>query len=513
MPISLNIKLQVARKLLYKNVARCSCGCSVCQSHCGESTLQPSLPLRVVAIAVLCTSCSDVVQSHLITQGSNPIGLVYSLPKGQVLVNASRTQISAADVVQAQAKLDQATAAVEKDKASVSAATGDATKLAAAQAALQTDQATLSAAVNVLTVAKNNVGKYQESASFTLLPIVPDPTAQYVVDLNHEPTRDDTVSLAVINGLLSSTSLTSVDQTPNIIVTLADTIITALQVAAGDPFVAASPGARPPKPSCNTYSIAEIFDPLSTSELKRVTDSLRTHSASITINNLSLTGVQPPIPIQQSEPSQDVSGIVYRVAVIKRIEGGDFNCKNITASLDSIQPDSNDMIFFYYAGHGFRLGGQASRFPRLYCGAASPKGTPLLEDVTMAFWTRPKAPKLVWSIADACNASQPPVAAFPSDITAAQKRKAALKRLFGGYTGTVLMAGADVEQYSWYNVDGSGSLFSLQLLQALQAEFSQGDAASWDRLLMSSIKAFQVPSGGQMYIQQPIYTSTLRVRL
>lgn len=127
----------------------------------------------------------------------------------------------------------------------------------------------------------------------------------------------------------------------------------------------------------------------------------------------------------------------------------------------------------------------------------------------MALWAKATTPQLVWSWADACNAeAPPPPPAVAADASAKARRAAAVKKLFGQHTGTLLMAGADTGQYSFYFPDGGQ--FSKQMIEALEDELDLGPQANWDRVLTAGTKPFQTKYQGRVYIQQPIHTSTLR---
>ncbi len=45
--------------------------------------------------------------------------------------------------------------------------------------------------------------------------------------------------------------------------------------------------------------------------------------------------------------------------------GNEFNKYNVQAAVDKIRPNSNDIVMFYYSGHGFRFSADDSKFPRM----------------------------------------------------------------------------------------------------------------------------------------------------
>lgn len=209
--------------------------------------------------------------------------------------------------------------------------------------------------------------------------------------------------------------------------------------------------------------------------------------------------------------AREIASATSRTSNVQVIKGNDFNCSNIIGALNALTMGPKDIVMFFYAGHGFRVFGQRSRFPRLWCNATTPAGTPLLEDITMALWTRAPQPRLVFSMADACNADLGAPPPQPADDAAKVRRKEAMTRLFAEHRGTLLLAGADMGEFSWYNVLGTaGGQFTLQLMRSLEEEFDRGKQASWDRVITQATRAFQTLYGERMYIQRPIHDSTLR---
>ncbi|NUB25278.1 caspase family protein [Azospirillum brasilense] len=186
-----------------------------------------------------------------------------------------------------------------------------------------------------------------------------------------------------------------------------------------------------------------------------------------------------------------------------RLQNEKFNCEGINEALGDLQIGADDVVMFYYSGHGYRLFNDQSRFPRLAC-SRNPVGNPQLEDAAMTLRTR-KA-RLVIAIADSCNSFLGQVPAMMSG----PEGEAALRRLFDGYQGTLILAGADYGQFSWYTQ--SGGVFSAQLFDALTNELEKQDSARWERVITAATRASETNYNGRIYIQQPIVLSTLQLR-
>jgi hypothetical protein len=289
-------------------------------------------------------------------------GVAYSLPKAQVTLNASRHRVATTDpradlavadlafatekdpekkaiigavqqllgaIVSASDLVNAANNLVTKDQAAVSAAQtalSDDTAAKAAATKIATDKKTLSEAQDKLAKEKLSLDtanaslakaqaafpKWQETATLTVIPAVPDPTARYVANLAHEPTRDDTLKISVVNGLLSSSNTVSTDQTPNLIVSLADAAITAGSFPGVKGVAAPAPVATIDDVrtalDCS-YDIVEVFDPTSDEQKAVVDADLSAVNSHITLEVASsLPGDSGAAPPDQTD------GLVYRIA-------------------------------------------------------------------------------------------------------------------------------------------------------------------------------------------------------
>jgi hypothetical protein len=208
-------------------------------------------------------------------------------------------------ITSAQKQLDDDTAAKKADPVLAS----DKAKLAAATAKQQADQTAVDAAQLLLTAAQTGVPTWTETAALSLLPISPDPAARYVANISHEITRDDTQKFSVVNGLLTSSTVTSTDQTPNLIIAIADTAITLATLGGG--AIHPSPASQVSAASTNcNYDTAVTFDPLDQNELDAAQNVLRAHNSNIGLT--IYTGVTPVSTGKKLISTTD--GLVYRIA-------------------------------------------------------------------------------------------------------------------------------------------------------------------------------------------------------
>jgi hypothetical protein len=294
-----------------------------------------NVPIAIALCAFL-AACADVVTSQRVSSTAAD-GFVYSLPKGQVLLTASRTPFTQSDIKSSEDDLAKAASALQQDDSDLKSAQAakDATKISAAQSAKQLHQIAFDQATAALSVAKSNQGKWKETASLNVLPIAPDPSARYVGRLSHNWTRDDTLKISVINGLLTSSSITSVDQTPNIIIKVAEAAITfATGIPVPAPTPAASAASEAAAPASCYYSIAEVFDPVQSGERDNINKLLADPSIYAKIR-LSIPAADQSIEkpaVQLTNPSE-ISGLVYRIATPVEIK-----VVATTSAMDPNQP-------------------------------------------------------------------------------------------------------------------------------------------------------------------------------
>jgi hypothetical protein len=244
-----------------------------------------------------------------------PPGVVYALPKGQFLLQASRREIVPTDLAAATTALSAAADTVKKDWAAIATAKaklvsdtdgdkdgkgkGSPLALATDQAAIDSlvqgmvaDQMVLDQATANFTKAQKALGLGIETFTLAQLPVGPDPGARYVAHLSHSALRDDNIKVDLGTGLLTAATTSSTDQSVNALVSLAETAITlASFFGAGIPLAPPSAANAAPagpndvtppafSPEC-TYELAEIFDPLNPADVDRVNNMLRAHNATI----------------------------------------------------------------------------------------------------------------------------------------------------------------------------------------------------------------------------------------
>ncbi|HEY4214102.1 MAG TPA: caspase family protein [Steroidobacteraceae bacterium] len=204
---------------------------------------------------------------------------------------------------------------------------------------------------------------------------------------------------------------------------------------------------------------------------------------------------------------------------ITLLEDAKFSCEAISTAVKQLTPAADDVVVFYYSGHGFRTAAQSSSFPDFYCGGTqrfakvtddshtkSMSGkragtailgfcgaTPLdpycsLAGVATAL--KAKGAHLTLAFADTCNVLIPALPPLGQPKFAPSGPNPALTRLLITSSGSVTMSGSIPKQYSWYLP--TGGLFTTQLIAALDTSTGSGHAGDWSEVVTLATKEIQI---------------------
>jgi len=185
------------------------------------------------------------------------------------------------------------------------------------------------------------------------------------------------------------------------------------------------------------------------------------------------------------------------------ISGAKFGCTEILKAVADLQAKPNDVIIFYYSGHGFapesdpsRPGTPAaSRFPWFFCNPENKR--PNLEAIGRDL--KAKGARLVITVADTCNIILPVAEAPLASKGVIEER---IRAMFLNYKGSILVTSSKREQESWYNP--TGGLFTVKFLRLLREPPDVDQSKLWDAILERARERILVDSsGGRQIIQEP----------
>lgn len=178
------------------------------------------------------------------------------------------------------------------------------------------------------------------------------------------------------------------------------------------------------------------------------------------------------------------------------IDDKNFNKSSVDNALYKLSPGSNDIVVFFYSGHGFRWSNQASRYP--FMSLRYSDYTPINSTTTMSLeevynTVKSKGARFNLVIGDCCN-SDIGVTQRGGEVSLSGKNQnqgklARLQELFLKTKGSYIFAAASPGETSCGNAIDGGYLTS-SFFQSLSQEtsFMSQDTPSWETVINRSIK-------------------------
>lgn len=177
------------------------------------------------------------------------------------------------------------------------------------------------------------------------------------------------------------------------------------------------------------------------------------------------------------------------------IDGYALNAENVLAAIARMQVGSDDVVVFYYSGHGGRKRDRTSRFPLLDIRYAN--GSLLDVDTAKDAVVR-NSPRLAVVISDACNSVIGESSSRSRPIAPAA---VGARRLWRDWRGLVQMTAATPGEFAWGN--DSGGKFTLALIEAMH-DVSAIEDANWDLLGSQATRPLiGIDRGGRRVTQTP----------
>jgi len=181
---------------------------------------------------------------------------------------------------------------------------------------------------------------------------------------------------------------------------------------------------------------------------------------------------------------RDISQYTEMRENTQQISGNDVTRGNVNSAINNLSVGSNDVVFFYYSGHGFNPG--RSKWPAMSLN----DGSLTLKEVKATL--KRKKPRLLIVMADTCNSFTggrfPPLGSARGSDN--------YKELFLKYQGVITASSSKPGQYSWGN-ERIGGLYTYQFLGSLNQELSSTQRPSWDALMSRANKFIQAGGSSQ----------------
>jgi len=201
--------------------------------------------------------------------------------------------------------------------------------------------------------------------------------------------------------------------------------------------------------------------------------------------------------------------------------GQQCRASELDAVLNKLNPNSSDIIFFYFTGHGWN--NRQNEYPSLILGNANTDRATLenssrnLLDIYQRL--RAKNARLTIAIGEACNKERSDSPAAPSSnrqpdyMKTTAYRPERFNRLFREYQGGVVMASSQRGQLS--NCDPKGGLMSIAWQNTLHKLLSDNPQNSspltWDLVLQDVEKQTEAAAEKINQQQNPFFKTDLRL--
>jgi len=186
---------------------------------------------------------------------------------------------------------------------------------------------------------------------------------------------------------------------------------------------------------------------------------------------------------------------------LQALEGNAVTLANMRTAVNNIKVGTNDTVFFYYSGHGFRTQASKSRYPYLY---VSQQGQ-AFEEIIAAL--RKKTPRLLIAVTDSCNnLADLPVAAAAMMRSAPPDYKKTYSRLWLDAAGEIVIASSSEGEYAWGD-DDVGGYFTKRFLDSHDAQVNitnPTQTPGWESIVNTAKAVITTNFGGTAYKQTPI---------
>jgi len=200
---------------------------------------------------------------------------------------------------------------------------------------------------------------------------------------------------------------------------------------------------------------------------------------------------------------QDVAAIGKLTDTIRRatclggqdvvVHAGRGKLQEINKIIDGLSVSPDDVVFFYYSGHGANPGG-GDRWPLM---GVERSGGNLLKLSAVKDALQRKNPRLLITMADACNVFVPGIT---QRGRTEKNQPIGFKKLFLNYKGYIIASSSVPEQFSFGDPQ-SGGTFTRQFLSVLN-QVQASDSPDWESVKVGATKEIPVNSPDQK-IQTP----------
>ncbi|MDE5701480.1 MAG: caspase family protein [Bacteroides sp.] len=184
------------------------------------------------------------------------------------------------------------------------------------------------------------------------------------------------------------------------------------------------------------------------------------------------------------------------------------NPKNLHRVLDGININPQDVVFFYYSGHGTRSMHDKSDYPQMCLGLSVNRQSEMISVEGLDREIAKKKPRLRLTISDCCNSVgenvSPKLEISKGASVVSSQTKANYKKLFLEKSGNIIVTSSRKGETSSCNLK-MGGFFTFCLMYVMEQAVKQ-DVTDWNIIMESTYKSTVNVSDGNMH---PVYSVQL----
>ncbi|MCB2221567.1 MAG: caspase family protein [Bacteroidetes bacterium] len=201
------------------------------------------------------------------------------------------------------------------------------------------------------------------------------------------------------------------------------------------------------------------------------------------------------------------NSIKYKLE-LKQLSGGSFNFENLQSTLDKLSCTPNDVIFFYYTGHGHNSNDLKTSWPSLDLSGGMMPLELVHEKLTS------KGAHLTITMGDCCNkvnASTPVAEEYKIIESPSQDQLSNINNLFIDPNINILVSSSKRGQSSYAHPE-NGSYFTTKWIEALHKMVNYSKTLNWNILLneTSNMVSNELISGYSQIPQFDISTQNVK---
>ncbi|HPQ54150.1 MAG TPA: caspase family protein [Spirochaetota bacterium] len=157
----------------------------------------------------------------------------------------------------------------------------------------------------------------------------------------------------------------------------------------------------------------------------------------------------------------------------------------VMSAVRNLNPGSDDMVIFYYTGHGYRMRSMNTKWPAMALDGPDNQ-TAGLDQYWVYNVLKQKNPRLLMVMTDACNNYvQEGAIDTTLSVQSSQERRESYNKLFRQYRGAIIASSSIPGQYSFSG--STGSQFTVAFIRNLRSALGE-TSPSWERIMKSSVR-------------------------